>query len=651
MAAEALRARRPVSSCGQVETHDQAPGATEALCSRCGRRAPRALGHHHELQCGRAFCDLCLLMTEEYSTITCPDCEVATTINTKQEYCPTDGCIKEDPFMEKLQPKKMRNCSQDFEKTAHQQTVGLEHSASTPRTVLKPSTIIEESKTVEEIDEALKIAGQNFEQLSIAVKMLEHKHSQTKEETVCLTEVLEKQFDQLFSSLDSRKKSLCEELVRNTDNYLSKIIVTKTYIEAKKNDLDAAMKIARELKSAPSLRAYCDLNQIIRTLKLTFESELSQVSSLKLRNSPKLNMNCSEIICMFNSMGKIEFEDSTRCDPQESEMEKNGQKKYNCKKEFSYGGTYLSLEKKKVDISILTNEAPLTSSQWETNDMHLEADFQPQKEVVAATLPKTIAALPQVGSSPDVIIEEIIEENLESSPELVFISHVIHPCHFYIRKYSQVKDATVLERKVNQFCNKNLHLDPSDVLELGARIFINSIENGMWCRGTITELIPMRSESIGKLCSPTKLSVHEVALIQIFMVDFGNSEVLIVAGVGDTHVRSEHIAKQHVVLNDLCLVLRKSEPYIEELLKDVQPLAHPCSLKDIVPQNSSEGWGEEAKIEFLKMVNKKAVLMKVFKEEDGVLIVDLQKPPTNKISSDMPVSLRDALIFMELARA
>lgn len=68
----------------------------------------------------------------------------------------------------------------------------------------------------------------------------------------------------------------------------------------------------------------------------------------------------------------------------------------------------------------------------------------------------------------------------------------------------------------------------------------------------------------------------------------------------------------------------------------------------LFPQN--EGWGEEAKVEFLKMVNNKAVLMKVFREEDGVLIVDLQKPPTNKISSDMPVSLRDALVFMELAR-
>ncbi|XP_077724617.1 RING finger protein 17 isoform X1 [Canis aureus] len=656
MAAEGSTAWFTLSSYRQMGKKSRPWGAAEIQCTQCGRRVSRVSGedvegHHHELQCGHAFCELCLLITEEYSTIICPDCEVATTINMRQGYYPTDGCIKEDSFMEKLQPKKTKNCSQDFKKTSDQLTIGLEHATSTHRTILNSSSIMAETKTAEEIDEALKIAGYNFEQLNVAVKMLEHIHNQTKEETVSLIEVLEKQFDQLFTSLDSRKKNLCEEVVRNTDDYLSSVIMAKSYIEEKKNDLAAAMKIARELKSAPSLRTYCDLNQIIRTLKLTFESELLQVNSLKLRNSPRLNMNCSEIICMFNNMGKIEFERLTKCDPQENEVGQNIQKKYNHKKEFSCHDTYLLREKKKVDMSVLSNEASAPSLQREASDVHLEAeDFQPQKEVVAAPSPKTIAVLPQMESTPDVIIEEIIEENLESSPELVFVSHVIHPCHFYIRKYSQIKDATVLEKKVNQFCNKSLHLDPSDILELGARIFVNSIENGMWCRGTITELIPIESENIRKLCSSTRFSVHEVALIQIFMVDFGNSEVLIVAGVGDTYARSEHIAEQHIVLNDLCLVLRKSEPYIERLLKDIHPLALPCSLKDIVPQNSDVGWGEEAKVEFLKMVNNKAVLMKVFREEDGVLIVDLQKPPTNKISSDMPVSLRDALVFMELAR-
>jgi len=41
--------------------------------------------------------------------IFCP--KVATTISTKQEYCPIDGYIKEDSFMEKLPPKKYGPCA------------------------------------------------------------------------------------------------------------------------------------------------------------------------------------------------------------------------------------------------------------------------------------------------------------------------------------------------------------------------------------------------------------------------------------------------------------------------------------------------------------------------------------------------------------
>ncbi|XP_008822578.1 RING finger protein 17 [Nannospalax galili] len=617
-------------------------GATERWCSRCGRKTSVASGHHHDLQCGHAFCELCLLVTEEYDTIKCPDCEVATTVNMNQGHYPIEEFIKEDSSLEALQPKMVKNCSSNIKKTTD-----LEHLTAIPRTVSSPSAGKLET---EEIDEALKIAGNNFEQLNIAVKMLEHRQNQARKESHSLADAVEKQFDKLLASLHSRKKNLCEELERCTDDYLSELTMVKRYIEEKKNNLDAAMKIAKELKSAPSLRTYCDLTQIIRTLKLSFESELSQVSSVILRNPPRLNMNCSEIICLFNKMGKIEFENSTKCYPPETEVGLNVQKKCNNKKELSCD-TYSSLEKKRVGMSALTVEAAVLPLQPETSDTHLEGkSMQPQKEVAVVTSSKTITVLPQMGSSPDVIIEEIIEENLECCPELVFVSHVIHPCHFYIRKYSQIKDATVLEKKVKQICSNSPHLNPSDILELGARIFVNSIKNGMWCRGTITELIPMRTKSTRKSCSPTKFSVYEISLIQIFMVDFGNSEVLIITGIGDTPERPEHFAEQHITLKNLCLVLRKSEPYSEELLKDIPPLSYPCSLKDIVPHNSSEGWEKEAKVEFLKMVNNKAVLMKAFREEDGVLIVDLQKPPANKISSDMPVSLRDALVFMELAR-
>lgn len=56
--------------------------------------------------------------------------------------------------------------------------------------------------------------------------------------------------------------------------------------------------------------------------------------------------------------------------------------------------------------------------------------------------------------------------------------------------------------------------------------------------------------------------------------------------VGDSLMRPKHITEQHVFLNDLCLVLRKPEPSVEGLLKEIPSLAQPCSLKDIVPQNS-----------------------------------------------------------------
>ncbi|KAH0500874.1 RING finger protein 17 [Microtus ochrogaster] len=626
MAAEASTTGLSVSSCHKVGSKS-AQGASGCQCTQCGRKVSVASG--------------------------------------------------EEPGGLLGVPVGVKNCSSDLKKTMDQLIVDLEHSSSINRTVSSLSAVMSET---EEIDEALKIAGCNFEQLSYAVQMLDGTQNQTREETHSLTEVVEKEFDKLLASLNSRKKSLCQELERRTDDYLSKLATVKSYIEEKKNDLDAAMKIAKELKSAPSLRTYCDLTQIIRTLKLTYESELSQVNSIIPRNSPRLNINCSEIICMFNSMGKIEFEDSTECYPQENEVGQNVQKQSNNKEELGCGA-FSSLEKERVGAAVLAGEAPVPPLQAETPDKQLEGKSkQPQKEVAVVMSPKTIAVLPQLGSSPDVIIEEIIEENLEScfkddpmespgyqkmpaqkessapvepktgGPELVFVSHIIHPCHFYVRKYSQIKDATMLEKKMKQVCNKSLHLDPSDILELGARIFVNSIENRMWCRGIITEIIPTKTKNIRKPCSPTKFSVCEISVIQIFMVDFGNSEVLIITGVGDTHMRPEHVGKQRITLSEFCLLLRKSEPYSEELLKDTLPLAHLCSLKDIVPYNSSEGWEKEAKVEFLKMVNNKAVLMKIFGEEDDVLIVDLQKPPTNKISSDMPVSLRDALVFMELAR-
>ncbi|KAM9300338.1 RING finger protein 17 [Morus bassanus] len=412
----------------------------------------------------------------------------------------------------------------------------------------------EDSKAVEDIDEALCIAICNLGHLHDADEMLKYLELKVKQEGDKVAETADRTFDELITSLLSRKRKLCAELVESIKSYSAGIAKAKEIIEEKKKCLIGAIRIAKELKITPSVRTYCDLAQVLYNLKLPVEAELSRVNSLKEKISPS---------------------------------EDNGQH------------------------TLILDE---------------------NEEI------------------PDVIIEAIFEDDLESSTELVFVSHVINPCHFYIQRYSQKKEAGILEKKLKDFCcNKSSYLLPSDVLELGARTFIKSKETGMWCRGTITELIPLKNKNERKPCGPIRYQVCDVALLEVFLIDFGSSVVLIFSGCIPAE-RPEPATLQTVETDDICLFVRKPDQHIEAELAAVPPLAVRCSLKDVVPKNASEGWGEEAKTTFLGMVNNKVVLMTIFREEDGVLIVDLKKPPFNKINNNMPVSLKDALVFLDLAR-
>nr|XP_013817652.1 PREDICTED: RING finger protein 17 [Apteryx mantelli mantelli] len=479
-----------------------------------------------------------------------------------------------------------------------------------------------DSKTVDEdIDEALWIAICNLSRLKDADEMLKYLELKVKQEGDKVAEIADRMFDELITSLQSRKRKLYAELLMNIDSYSAEVAKAKEYIEEKKSYLIGAVRITKELKITPSVRIYCDLAQIIRNLKLTIEDELSRVNSLKEKTSLSFFMNTNEITSLLKNMGKIEWGKTTN---------------YVLKTYF------------------------------------LMMDAIPALAFNAIIEMFIISTL----SSPDVIIEEIIEDDEEELPtecpegeqrkklfqkktpfehkagstELVFVSHVINPCHFYIRRYSQKKVAGVLEKKLKNFCHStSSYLWPSDVLELGARTFIKSKENGMWCRGTITELVPLKSKNVRKPCGSVRYKVCDIAVMEVFLIDFGSSEVLIFSRYVPVE-RPETAALQIIDTDDVCLFVRKPDQHIEAQLAAIPPLAVLCSLKDIVPKNTSEGWGQEAKTEFLKMVNNKVVLMSIFREEDGVLIVDLKKPPFNKISNNMPVSLKDALVFLDLAR-
>ncbi|XP_040400010.1 RING finger protein 17 isoform X1 [Cygnus olor] len=521
-----------------------------------------------------------------------------------------------------------------------------------------------ENKTLEGIDEALWIGICNLSHLQDADEMLKCFELKVKQEGDKVAETADRKFDELVTSLLSRKRKLCAELVKSINNYSADVAKAKQLIEEKKKGLIGAIRIARELKITPSVRTYCDLAQVIHDLKLPVDAELSRVSSLKEKTSPRFLLNTEEITSFLKNLGKIEWGASG--------YEDNGQHAFSPgdKKEMSSCDTQLSVDNM---IPPPCRESKI-KAQANKPGVHKAVKNVQVQESLAVVPHQNIPALPKCLSSPDVIIEEIVEDDLEKLPrehhneqrkklstkkthsehkagstELVFVSHVVNPCHFYIRRYSQKKECIFLEEKLNNFCcSKSSYLLPSDVLELGVQIFIKSKETGMWCRGTITKLIPVKSKK-EKPSDPIRYRVCDVAVMEVFLIDLGSSEALVFSRY-DGAERPEPAPLQTIEPDDVCLFVRKPDENIEAELAAVPPLAVQCSLKDIVPKNASEGWGEEAKTKFLGMVNNKVVLMTIFREEDGVLIVDLKKPPYNKISNDMPASLKDALVFLDLAR-
>ncbi|XP_010283221.1 PREDICTED: RING finger protein 17 [Phaethon lepturus] len=546
----------------------------------------------------------------------------------------------------------------------------VQHSVSSNGALRDKPTLAPSADMVNEdtsdIDEALCIAMCNLSHLHDADEMLKYLELKVKQEGDKVAETADRTFDELITSLQSRKRMLCAELLKSINNYSAGIAEAKEVIEEKKECLTGAIRIAKELKITPSIRTYCDLPQVIYNLKSSVEAELSRVNSLKEKISPRFFLNTDEITSLLKNLGKIEWGTTGH--------EDNGQHSLilDDKVEMPGCDTQSSVENMFPALSRESKMKALASKL----SIHKEVKNTQVQETMPMIHHQSIPALPRSPPSPDVVIEEIFEDDLEKFPaeyhadeqrkklfkketrfqhkagwtELVFVSHVINPCHFYIRRYSQKKEAGVLEKKLKNFCcNRSLYLLPSDTLELGARTFIKSKETGMWCRGTITELIPLKSKNERKSCGPIRCKVCDIALLEVFLIDFGSSVVLIFSGYVPTE-RPEPAALQTIETDDICLFVRKPDQHIEAELAAVPPLAVRCSLNDVVPKNASEGWGEEARTKFLGMVHNKVVLMTIFREEDGVLIVDLKKPPFNKIINNMPVSVKDALVFLDLAR-
>ncbi|XP_067889802.1 RING finger protein 17 [Heterodontus francisci] len=493
---------------------------------------------------------------------------------------------------------------------------------------------------------------------------------------------IHKEFEKINRCLQNRKGILLKELEFMVQQHRNGIAKLRKVLKGKINGLDCAINVALEAKCV-SRTAYYNSQQIIENLKYLDQTN-NIVEALESRTDLTFQIQPGPVILGLENLGKIELGSekflALRTENKSSNDIFGKMTKENCplrgEQHLASCKVESSEKKQKVDSimhhdvnelvgvvaqlgnsplirekSSLNNQNRLSPSSQDT-DVIVEEIFEDDKTITVVQNDSKLLR-PVSRRQKKTFHKHVSDTNFScyaGFQGLVSVSHVINPCHFYVQKSSEKKKAVILAAEADNLSRSmELEKSPATALELGERIIVKSNIFRAWCRGLITELVPS-GENEEKSNNPTKYHITDLAAIQVFMLDFGHSEIFVLAGIDSPLKKLEDGLAAYTCISDLNHCVRKLTPQMKGALNRIPPLAIKCSLKDIVPANLSNSWSAEARNEFTRIVDNKAVQMIVLGEDGDKLLVDLKKPPMDKMESDVPVSLRDALVFLELAR-
>ncbi|XP_033741542.1 LOW QUALITY PROTEIN: RING finger protein 17-like [Pecten maximus] len=195
---------------------------------------------------------------------------------------------------------------------------------------------------------------------------------------------------------------------------------------------------------------------------------------------------------------------------------------------------------------------------------------------------------------------------IKGGQDRVYVTHIKNPGKFFVQRCGDAAALRKLSRQINAACKKNSTGIPTDVIK-GDLLLGKYTGDNEWYRVKVKQVLPGDNKNKMKL--------------DVIYLDYGNVEVITIDRT------------------------RKMQPRFMEQ----PPFLMECCLSDIVPVDKDESWSLEAVQTFAKMTAEKPLIMIVISEVNNVLHIDLSKPPDDDIMDDRPISVRDTLVFLELA--
>ncbi|XP_036401470.1 RING finger protein 17 [Megalops cyprinoides] len=582
----------------------------------------------HMLLCGHIFCTTCLRSLECKKVIVCPDCKVGSTLSEDGvEGLQVDSRIVGLIYTAKMNMRKNRGGERPRNRRP-----------KSPDPPLKESTE-PDSHPENALTNALCQAEENLSQLeSIHQTLVKGLAVQAKKERSRLLKEIDDAVDRASGMLHRRKGALVAELTHMEQLFPSSRLELNR-VEERRKALQTAIQKARQVQHCPSLGEYCNLEELVEMLQSPVDVQSYDLGCLSLGSGLSVSVHGDGLTQSLKASIQITV----------------GSPKVLTGDEPVATGPPQPGPERKVWRSSLSPQDKRSSR----HSPGATEPSPPRREQASQRIGPAQASSPWPSpDSPNVLIEEIVQEGepvkaasgrqmkksrksaLNIPPggqgkvfqEWVFVTHVVNPNHFYIRHVAENRAGALLSKKINGLCSGERGLfAPGDVVETGSMMFMRWKE-GMWSRVLVREVFQRgRDEPVP--CSP----VSELARLQVFFQDYGFTRVISLTDGGASAADS---------LNEC---VRRVDLAVQAEMNRWPPQAVRCSLKDIVPADLEAGWSSEAQAEFQRVVGCKAVEMQVFGVERDSLLVDLKKAPMDKSVSDMPLSLRDYLVFLELA--
>ncbi|XP_030642398.1 RING finger protein 17 [Chanos chanos] len=581
-------------------------------CNICGQPytlpEDEVLGNlPHVLLCSHIFCTSCLRSLETpQNIIACPECKMETTVGEDGvEGLQVDSRIIGLIYTTKMNIKKRQ-------------------ARGTRSNELPLGLAVEKDA---ELDEALSQAVENLAQLNTLQQTLVNgMQVQVRKEKSRLLKEIDEATERAVGILYRRRSMLVSELNGIDQTFtLSRQVCER--VQERQKELQTSIQKARHVRQVPSLENYCELDKVLETLQSPVDVQSYDLSCLSLGSGLSLSA-----------------EGSASQPGQPHGSSRHAQRSRGTEERRARGPRH--------------REGSFSQQRQTQEGRRQESRRQDRQAGRSSTPPQTDC------HSPSVIIEEIIEEtdmgtqraplkqperqrqqrknhrNLLDKPpvrkskilqEWVVVTHVENPTHFYVRHVAEQKAGTLLSKKITTLCSGARSLfTSSDHIKIDSLVFMRWKET-LWCRAVVCELYQR-----GHLESVTVCPVSEVARLRGFFQDYGFTQGLTLSGSGDC-----------VCLNES---LRKADVAVQSEMSRWAPQAIKCALKDIIPTDMAKGWSPEACKEFRRVIGRSAVEMQVFDQESDILLVDLRKAPMDQSTGSMPLSLREYLVYMELAK-